>query len=77
MANRSPRAEITSKAGVKSLAKKMDNSRHAFGEQPAARKKEGAFSRESGARGARRSATGTSRPGKTAAMDRIRGRGRG
>ena len=76
MANRSPRAEVTSKAGVKSFAKKMNSSRHGFGEQPAARKKEGAFSQETGTRGARRNATGTPRPGKTAAMERIRGRGR-
>jgi hypothetical protein len=77
MANRSPGALITSKAGVKSLAKKMDTSRHAFGAQPAARKKEGAFGHETGTRGSRhRSAAGTSRPGKRAAMDRVRARGR-
>ena len=75
MANRSPGGQLTSKAGVKSLAKKMDNSRHGFGEQPAARKKEGAFARENAAPGgSRRNRTGTSRPGKTAAMDRVRRR---
>jgi hypothetical protein len=38
--------QTSNKAGVKSLAKKMANSRHGFEAQPAASKTDGAFGRE-------------------------------
>ena len=38
--------QTSNKAGVKSLAKKMENSRHGFDEQPASSKTDGAFGRE-------------------------------
>ena len=44
--------QTSNKAGVKSLAKKLDNSRHGFNEQPASRKIAGAFGHEERVRGA-------------------------
>ena len=46
------RERLTSnKAGVKSLGKKLDNSRHGFKQQPAAGKIAGAFAHEDAAAG--------------------------
>jgi hypothetical protein len=63
----------SNKAGVRSLAQKSDNSRHLFGTQPAARKKEGAFAREGGPKKrGRKAGTEATRPGKAAALDRMK-----
>ena len=68
--------QTSNKTGVRSLAKKMDNSRHGFDEQPAARKKEGAFGQERGGqtRAVRESKPGTATPkaGKASALRRVR-----
>ena len=40
--------QTSNKAGLRSLGKKLGNSRYGFGEQPASRKTAGAFGRERG-----------------------------
>jgi len=63
--------QTSNKAGVKSLAKKMDNSRHGFDQHPATRKTPGAFGQEEHVEGAvRESPKGSARQGKTASLDR-------
>lgn len=58
--------QTSRKSGVKSTARKMDNSRHGFAPQPASNKTAGAFGKEA-ARGKEMSAP---RPGKRAALGR-------
>lgn len=72
MANRSPGGQLTSKTGVKSLAKKMDSSRHGFARQPASQKTAGAFGREEARGAANDSASGTTRRSKREALARMR-----
>ena len=65
--------QTSNKAGVKSLAKKMDNSRHGFDEHPATRKTPGAFGEEEHVEGSDRgSAKGSTRQGKLASLDRTK-----
>ena len=68
--------QSSNKAGVRSLGKKMDNSRHGFETQPAARKPAGAFGQERGEsrRAVRQSQPGTATPkgGKAAALRRVK-----
>jgi hypothetical protein len=68
--------QSSNKAGLKSLGKKMDNSRHGFDPQPAARKAEGAFGQERGVvrRAVRQSKPGTATPkeGKASALRRVK-----
>ena len=63
--------QTSNKAGVKSLAKKMDNSRHGFDEHPASSKTAGAFGREEGS-GAEESAPGSTRPAKQEPLGRMK-----
>ena len=46
MAKKTSGTQTSTKAGVRSLAKKMDTSRHGFGTQPASRKVAGASGQE-------------------------------
>ena len=66
----------SNKAGLKSLGKKMDNSRHGFDPQPAAGKAAGAFGEERGLETAavrrRKPGTATPRAGKAAALRRVK-----
>jgi len=72
MATRDER-QTSNKAGVRSTARKMDNSRHGFGQQPAARRKEGAFANEERMRGAAlHPEEGTTKPAKRGALSRMR-----
>ena len=72
MANSDER-QTSNKAGVRSTARKMDNSRHGFGQQPAARRKEGAFANEEKMRAAAlRPQEGTTRPAKRKALERMK-----
>jgi hypothetical protein len=72
MANERER-QTSNKAGVKSLGKKLENSRHGFNEQPASRKTAGAFGHEERTRGvAHESATGTTHKGKLASLGRMK-----
>ena len=73
MAHRSPGGQLTSKTGMKSLAKKMDSSRHGFDRQPASSKTAGAFGHEERMRNsAHESSSGTTRRGKVASLDRMK-----
>ena len=65
MAKSAPPRQTSNKSGVKSTAKKMDNSRHGFGGQPAARKQDGAFGQEERITASRRQpGTAVSKPGR-------------
>ena len=65
--------QTSNKSGLRSLAKKLDNSRYGFATQPASRKKGGAFGQESRATSARNEAgTGTTHAGKAAALRRVK-----
>jgi hypothetical protein len=72
MAHRSPGGQLTSKAGVKSLSKKMDSSRHRFDSHPASHKTAGAFGREEIRGAVTDSTSGTTRRNKRAALERMR-----
>ena len=73
---KTPARQTSNKAGLRSLGKKMDNSRHGFDPQPAARKAGGAFGAErgGGTTGDRQRQPGTSTPksGKASALRRVR-----
>lgn len=64
--------QTSNKAGVKSLAKKQDNSRHGFGTQPAARKVAGASGQEDRVRGAAGERAEAARGGKGAALRKMK-----
>jgi hypothetical protein len=65
--------QSSGKAGVRSLGKKMDNSRYGFQSQPASRQKAGAFAQEGrSAEGRTKPGTGTTRAGKAAALRRVK-----
>jgi hypothetical protein len=68
-----PVLQTSTKAGVRSFGKKMDNSRHGFATPPASQKTAGAFAQESRATSARNEAgTSTTHPGKAAALRRVK-----
>jgi hypothetical protein len=65
--------QTSNKAGVRSLAKKMGNSRHGFESQPASHKKAGAFAQESRPTAGRaKPGTSATREGKAAALRRVK-----
>jgi hypothetical protein len=65
--------QTSNKAGVKSTAKKMENSRHGFDEHPASRKTAGAFGEEERKEGHEtESARGSTRPAKTESLGRMK-----
>lgn len=66
---------MPSKAGVKSLSKKLDTSRHGFGEHPHTRKNAGAFAKDEVNEERmtnHESSTGTTREAKTDALGRMK-----
>jgi hypothetical protein len=65
--------QTSNKSGVRSTARKMDNSRHGFGQQPAARRKEGAFANDQKIRSAaEHPEEGSTRPAKRRALDKMK-----
>ena len=67
MAKATANRQTSTKSGVRSMAKKQDNSRYGFGTQPASRKVAGASGLEG--RGQRRhGGAATAKAGKTAAL---------
>jgi len=65
--------QTSTKAGVRSLGKKMDNSRYGFQSQPASHQKPGAFGQESRSTAGRiKAGTSTTRAGKAAALRRVK-----
>ena len=63
--------ELPGKAGVKSLSRKLDNSRHGYNQHPATSKTAGAFGKEEQMR-AHESATGSTRDAKTKSLARMK-----
>ena len=63
--------ELPAKAGVRSLSKKLDNSRHGFEEHPGVSKTPGAFGKEDQMR-AHASSSGTTRRAKTRTLGRMK-----
>jgi hypothetical protein len=66
--------ELPGKAGVKSLAKKLGSSRHAFEPHPGAGKTAGAFGKEEEEVRAHESASGSTRESKVKALEKMRRR---
>jgi hypothetical protein len=65
--------QSSSKAGVRSLGKKMENSRYGFQSQPASHQKPGAFAQENrSTEGRTQAGTATTRAGKAAALRRVK-----
>ena len=62
--------ELPAKAGVKSLSKKLDNSRHGYDRHPGTSKTAGAFGKDEQMR-AHESATGSTRDAKTKSHGRM------
>jgi hypothetical protein len=62
--------QTSNKAGVRSLAKKQDSTRHGFDVEPPARKVAGAFGKEDRVRGGRTSESGSR--GKGAAIRKMK-----
>jgi hypothetical protein len=63
--------QTSNKSGVRSLGKKMDNSRHGFDTHPASKKVAGAYGKEE-VRNAVPSESGTSHRSKRAALQKMR-----
>jgi hypothetical protein len=72
MAKSTTGRQTSTKAGVTSLAKKQDNSRHGFATHPASRKAAGASGLE-GRGAARHSGASTPKGGKKAALRSMKG----
>jgi len=65
--------QTSNKTGVKSTAKKLENSRHGFDEHPASRKTAGAFGHEERVEGrSTESARGSTRPAKSESLDKMK-----
>ena len=74
MAKKAGGRQTSNKAGVQSVSKKLDNSRHGFDTYPNVRNKAGAFGEEEG-RKAERPKAGTASPrGKGGALAKMKGR---
>ena len=72
MATRDER-QTSNKAGVRSTARKIDNSRHGFAQHPGSRRKEGAFANETKIRAAsEHPEEGATRPAKRRALERMK-----
>jgi hypothetical protein len=63
--------ELPGKAGVRSLSRKLDNSRHGYNQHPGTSKTAGAFGKEEQMR-AHESATGSIRDAKTKSLGRMK-----
>jgi hypothetical protein len=73
MAKTTAARQTSNKSGVASTSKKLDNSRHGFGEHPANRKVAGAFAEETGtAPMKRKPGTASTRAGKASALRRVK-----
>jgi hypothetical protein len=69
---KSTNRQTSNKAGVTSLAKKQDSTRHGFGTEPPARKVAGASGREDRVRGAAGERAEAARGGKGAALRKMK-----
>ena len=75
MAKTTAGRQTSNKAGIVSMGKKMDSSRHGFASAPASRKVAGAFGAESGATPLKlKPGTASTRAGKASALRRVRSR---
>jgi hypothetical protein len=63
--------ELPGKAGVKSLSRKLDNSRHGYDQHPGTSKTAGAFGKEEKMR-AHEAPTGSTREAKTKSLGRMK-----
>jgi hypothetical protein len=75
MATSSPR-QTSNKAGVRSLARKQDNSRHGFQAGPASRKVAGTSGQENRIRGSEETRAEAARGGKASALRKMKDSGR-
>jgi len=64
--------QTSNKAGMRSLGKKLDNSRYGFEEHPGSRKTAGAFGREEMRGAADEDARGSLRRSKRTTLDRMK-----
>ena len=67
--------DLPSKAGVKSLSKKLDTSRHGFAEHPHTRKNAGAFAGDAGNEEKMKnhaSSTGSTRDAKSRSLEKMK-----
>jgi hypothetical protein len=75
MAKTTPGTQTSNKAGVASMGKKMDNSRHGFAASPSSRRVGGAFGAEDGSSPLKRKpGTAATRSGKASALGRVKSR---
>ncbi|HMF59426.1 MAG TPA: hypothetical protein VK595_03600 [Vicinamibacterales bacterium] len=75
MAKTTAGRQTSNKAGVASMGKKMDNSRHGFGASPSSKRVGGAFGAEDGSSPMKRKpGTAATRPGKASALRRVKSR---
>lgn len=75
MAKTTAARQTSTKAGVASTSKKLDNSRHGFEAHPATRKVAGAFAAEAGAAPIKRKpGTASTRGGRASALRQLKGR---
>ena len=65
--------QTSRKAGVRSTARKLDNSKHGFAQHPASRRPEGAFANDEKMRSAAmHPEEGTTKPAKRRALERMK-----
>jgi hypothetical protein len=74
MAKNSSNRQMSSKAGVKSMAKKQDSARYGFASEPASRKVAGAHGREDRVRGSAGEQAEATTGGKAAALRKMKTR---
>ena len=73
MAKKTGTTHSSGKAGLKSLGKKMDSSRHGFEPSPTTRKKAGAYGQEGGRKAKpRKPGTASRKPGKGGAIAKMK-----
>ena len=75
MAKSSPR-QTSNKAGVRSMARKQDSTRHGFRTVPASRKVDGASGHENRIRGSEGTRAEAARGGKASALRKMKDAGR-
>jgi hypothetical protein len=75
MAKTTTERQTSNKAGVASMGKKMDNTRHGFAASPSSKGVGGAFGAEDGSSPLKRKpGTAATRSGKASALGRVRSR---
>ena len=75
MARTTAGRQTSNKAGVASMGKKLDHSRHGFAPSPSSKRVGGAFGAEDGSSPLKRKpGTAATRPGKASVLGRVRSR---